>query len=67
MSGGTLQELEGMGAHSAQLRQGRGYKEEGGREEGRLFKGSEVISILEENGLFRIVLKTKHPDITPLP
>ena len=42
-SGWTLQELERVGAHGAQLEQGRGAKEEGGGEEGRLCQRSKVI------------------------
>ena len=55
--GWTLQELEGMGAHSAQLRQRRGAKKEGGRKEGRLCKGSEVIFMLEERVYFASIRK----------
>ena len=42
--GWTLQELERMGAHGAQLGQRRGGKKEGGGEEGRLCQRSEVKS-----------------------
>ena len=42
-SGWTLQELERVGAHGAQLEQGRGAKEEGGGEEGRLCQRSKVM------------------------